>query len=304
MELNYFLIDGAGNETDLGTSLPNPFNTSTVTVLARILNPDNPTCIVEEYITFQVNENPVFELPEEQVYCTNLGSDTIYVTTPSATYDYSWTRDNNGVEEPMNQFSQNLVISQGGIYTVTATNPTTGCTTSKTISVSESELALLDYDDITVYDLTGDGTNRIEIQTGVDNLGIGDYEFAFNDGSFQDSPVFEDVEPGIHKISVKDKNGCGIAEIMVSVIGYKYFFTPNSDGINDTWQVLGISEQFQAESLIYIFDRHGRLLTQIATDGEGWDGTYNGSALPADDYWFRVNLEDGRSFTGNFSLIR
>ena len=304
MELNYFLIDGAGNETDLGTSLPNPFNTSTVTVLARILNPDNPTCIVEEYITFQVNENPVFELPEEQVYCTNLGSDTIYVTTPSATYNYSWTRDNNGVDEPMNQFSQNLVINQGGVYTVTATNPTTGCTTSKTISVSESELALLDYDDITVYDLTGDGTNRIEIQTGVDNLGIGDYEFAFNDGSFQDSPVFDDVEPGIHKISVKDKNGCGIAEIMVSVIGYKYFFTPNSDGINDTWQVLGISEQFQAESLIYIFDRHGRLLTQIATDGEGWDGTYNGSALPADDYWFRVNLEDGRSFTGNFSLIR
>ena len=304
MELNYFLIDGAGNETDLGTSLPNPFNTSTVSVLARILNPDNPTCIVEEYITFQVNENPVFELPEEQVYCTNLGSDTIYVTTPSATYNYSWTRDNNGVDEPMNQFSQNLVINQGGVYTVTATNPTTGCTTSKTISVSESELALLDYDDITVYDLTGDGTNRIEIQTGVDNLGIGDYEFAFNDGSFQDSPVFDDVEPGIHKISVKDKNGCGIAEIMVSVIGYKYFFTPNSDGINDTWQVLGISEQFQAESLIYIFDRHGRLLTQIATDGEGWDGTYNGSALPADDYWFRVNLEDGRSFTGNFSLIR
>ena len=91
---------------------------------------------------------------------------------------------------------------------------------------------------------------------------------------------------------------------MVSVIGYKYFFTPNSDGINDTWQVLGISEQFQAESLIYIFDRHGRLLTQIATNGEGWDGTYNGSALPADDYWFRVNLEDGRSFTGHFSLIR
>ena len=304
MELNYFLIDGAGNETDLGTSLPNPFNTSTVTVLARILNPDNPTCIVEEYITFQVNENPVFELPEEQVYCTNLGSDTIYVTTPSATYNYSWTRDNNGVDEPMNQFSQNLVINQGGVYTVTATNPTTGCTTSKTISVSESELALLDYDDITVYDLTGDGTNRIEIQTGVDNLGIGDYEFAFNDGSFQDSPVFDDVEPGIHKISVKDKNGCGIAEIMVSVIGYKYFFTPNSDGINDTWQVLGISEQFQAKSLIYIFDRHGRLLTQIATNGEGWDGTYNGSALPADDYWFRVNLEDGRSFTGNFSLIR
>jgi gliding motility-associated-like protein len=56
--------------------------------------------------------------------------------------------------------------------------------------------------------------------------------------------------------------------------------------------------------LIYIFDRHGRLMAQIPADGIGWDGTYNGSALPADDYWFRVKLQDGRSFTGHFSLVR
>jgi gliding motility-associated-like protein len=56
--------------------------------------------------------------------------------------------------------------------------------------------------------------------------------------------------------------------------------------------------------LIYIFDRHGRLLAQITPGGVGWDGTYNGSPMPADDYWFRVKLEDGRMFTGHFSLMR
>jgi gliding motility-associated-like protein len=91
---------------------------------------------------------------------------------------------------------------------------------------------------------------------------------------------------------------------LVSVIGYPLFFTPNGDGKNDAWQILGVSAAFQPLSLIYIFDRHGRLMAQIPADGIGWDGTYNGSALPADDYWFRVKLQDGRSFTGHFSLVR
>jgi gliding motility-associated-like protein len=65
-----------------------------------------------------------------------------------------------------------------------------------------------------------------------------------------------------------------------------------------------VDDVFQSQSLIYIFDRYGRLLAQITPGGLGWDGTYNGTPMPADDYWFRVKLEDGRMFTGHFSLMR
>jgi len=81
------------------------------------------------------------------------------------------------------------------------------------------------------------------------------------------------------------------------------FFTPNGDGENDTWQVLGVSSQPMSD--IYIYDKFGKLLTQLdASDKEGWDGTFNGKQLPSSDYWFRVQLEDGRIHTGHFSLIR
>lgn len=306
MEIQFLQRDGSGNETVIGNSLPNPFNTPTTTVIAQIYNPLNSICIAEEMITFQVNENPAFDLPTELVFCQNLGSDTIYVTSPNATYDYAWER--NGVPITT-QLTQNLIITEGGTYSVTATNPTTGCTTSKTVEVKTSEMALFGAEDVTIYDLTGDGKNRVEIDNSEAALGIGDYEFAFELSSglfrpYQDSPIFEDVPPGIHTLYVRDKNNCGIAELKISVVGYSLYFTPNGDGKNDTWQILGVSKDFQATALIYIFDRHGRLMAQIPATGVGWDGTYNGNPLPADDYWFRVKLDDGRSFTGHFSLVR
>lgn len=92
--------------------------------------------------------------------------------------------------------------------------------------------------------------------------------------------------------------------IEISIIGYPKFFTPNGDGTNDFWQIQGISSQFQPNSSIYIFDRYGKLLKQLPPLGSGWNGTFNGHLLPNDDYWFKVLLQDGRTFMGHFTLKR
>jgi len=82
------------------------------------------------------------------------------------------------------------------------------------------------------------------------------------------------------------------------------FFTPNGDNINDTWQVYGVSSVFQPNSIIYIFDRYGKLITQIKASSKGWDGTLDGNPLPATDYWFSVTLDDGRVYKNHFTLKR
>ena len=91
------------------------------------------------------------------------------------------------------------------------------------------------------------------------------------------------------------------------MIGYPNFFTPNSDGYNDTWQVKGITEDFYPSSLIYIFDRFGKTIANIDPYGEGWNGFYNGTLMPSNDYWFAVQLTDKNGATrerkGHFSLI-
>ena len=97
-------------------------------------------------------------------------------------------------------------------------------------------------------------------------------------------------------------NGCGFATMEVVLVDYPKFFTPNSDGYNDLWQIFGI--QAYPEAIIQIYDRYGKLLKNLNSKSKGWDGTWNGKILPSDDYWFVVYLEDDRIYKGHFSLIR
>ncbi|MDH3698211.1 MAG: T9SS type B sorting domain-containing protein, partial [Flavobacteriaceae bacterium] len=117
--------------------------------------------------------------------------------------------------------------------------------------------------------------------------GTGSYEYAINNGPFQDSPVFVDVPPGENTLVINDKNGCGTTEpIPFLVVGYPKFFTPNGDGIHDDWNVLGIETLINP--VVFIFDRYGKLLKQLDAATFGWDGTFNGRPMPSSDYWFRL----------------
>ncbi|MEM6517503.1 MAG: T9SS type B sorting domain-containing protein, partial [Bacteroidota bacterium] len=90
-------------------------------------------------------------------------------------------------------------------------------------------------------------------------------------------------------------------------LDYPAFFTPNGDGFNDRWNIAGIDRGLGAQ--IYIFDRYGKLLKQIAPGGLGWDGNYNGSPMPVSDYWFVVEYDEPRTrerkeFRAHFTLKR
>ena len=187
---------------------------------------------------------------------------------------------------------------------VTATTTDgTNCSRSLEILLTRSEMAHISQDDLLVEDLIGD-TGNITLNT--ENLGSGDYEFSLDDssGPYQDEAFFEGVYPGIIELYVRDKNGCGISKISVSLLGHMKFFSPNGDGINDYWQILGVNEDFQSNSRIYIYDRYGKLLANLRPSEMGWDGTFNGNPLPQNDYWFQVFFEDGRTHSGHFSLLR
>jgi gliding motility-associated-like protein len=88
------------------------------------------------------------------------------------------------------------------------------------------------------------------------------------------------------------------------VLGAPKFFTPNGDSYNDYWNIKGVDAKLNAKTIIRIFDRYGKLLTQINPLSLGWDGTYNKQTLPADDYWYTIELNNGRIVKGHFSLLR
>ena len=136
--------------------------------------------------------------------------------------------------------------------------------------------------------------------------GLGDYVYSLDEenGVYQTENIFNNVSAGIHTIFVKDLNGCGITPKEVAVLGIPVFFTPNNDGYNDNW-VIRLPTNY--EGLISIYDRYGKLVKQIGSNGTGWDGTYNGNPMPSTDYWFKVEYtENGqrKEFKSHFSLKR
>jgi gliding motility-associated-like protein len=304
--VSFSYVDDKGiNQT--AATLPNPFNTKTQTVTASVTNPLNLDCIITESIEFVVNALPVFErIDDITIVCLNLDPIPIGVkSSDSRTYSYTWTR--NGTSYPANLAGTNarVLIGLGGEYIVTATTKDgTNCSRSLTITIDESKIATVTNKDIVVTDLKAGPNNTITVLT--ETLGIGDYEYALDNiaGPYQDETLFEKIRPGIHTIYIRDKNNCGIAKIDVSVIGYKKFFTPNGDGIHDTWKVLGIRADFQPKTKVYIFDRYGKLLKELDPLSKGWNGTFNGKPMPSTDYWFSVLLQDGREFKSHFTLVR
>jgi gliding motility-associated-like protein len=68
--------------------------------------------------------------------------------------------------------------------------------------------------------------------------------------------------------------------------------------------VKGVTATYNANTMIRIFDRMGKLVKEISPLGSGWDGTFNGAPLPADDYWYVIFFEDQRLVKGHFSLKR
>ena len=90
----------------------------------------------------------------------------------------------------------------------------------------------------------------------------------------------------------------------LQIITYPNFFTPNGDGYNDFWN---INLPTDYNGIIFIYDRYGKLLKQLNSQGPGWDGTFIGKPFPSTDYWFRVEYTENnirKEFKSHFSLKR
>jgi gliding motility-associated-like protein len=293
----------AQNGTILPSPFPSTFTTTTQNVTVRVTNPINPTCFAEKVVQFTIRPLPFINsntdgLDDTQI-CLNfpnnkkrLNAGITNGTSPS-TYTYQWFL--NGVTT--GQTSYFIDINVPGTYEVLVTN-SSSCSVTRTIEVSSSEIAT-----ITNFDIS----DLVESNTVIVNVtGSGDYVYSIQNiyGPYQTSNIFENVPIGFHTVYVKDLKECGISEQLISVLGIPKYFTPNGDGINDSWNIAGVNSQFYKNSIVEIYDRYGKLIKVINGNEQGWDGRYNGSELPSDDYWYVAKIDDGRMLKGHFSLKR
>ncbi|KAB1158177.1 T9SS type B sorting domain-containing protein [Flavobacterium luteum] len=282
----------------------NPITTvKTQDVYYKINNVLTPNCFsIVNKIGITINKIPLPD-PNEGLICVNI-SNTVVINSglPIAPENvFEWF--NNDANDLMpSETSNEITVSVPDIYAVKVTNTLTTCSSQKiavTVVRSSPPLNI----ELTTTSLAFDEN---QVVTVLNPGGEGDYEYQLDSGPFQSSPVFEGIKPGIHDITVRDKNGCGLKKSETfSIINYLKYFTPNADGYNDTWNIIGLKDP---EASISIFDRHGKLIKQISPIGTGWDGNYNNKPLPSSDYWFKVtyfdDLRNKKEFQAHFSLKR
>ena len=79
--------------------------------------------------------------------------------------------------------------------------------------------------------------------------------------------------------------------------------TPNGDGKNDFLVIKNI--EFYPTNEVKVFDRAGRLIYSASNYKNNWDGTYNGSFLTEDTYYYSVELgNEQKPFKSFITIIR
>ncbi|HQP04706.1 MAG TPA: T9SS type B sorting domain-containing protein [Bacteroidales bacterium] len=183
-----------------------------------------------------------------------------------------------------------------GVYSLTVTD-FNGCTSSDNITISHADSPVLTEE----FSASG----RIVV-----NAAGGTPPYSYSVDGLYWSPVnsFNQLLEDWYNVYVSDSNSCKdtIRVYVDNNIIIPEFFTPNGDGYNDTWEIIGIFRYPNAD--ITIFDRFGKQVAKYKGNQQGWNGIYARQPVAADTYWYIImlNSDMGESapFKGPVTIIR
>lgn len=147
------------------------------------------------------------------------------------------------------------------------------------------------------------------------SLNASDFWWDFGDSTFsaETDPSHQYTSTGNYTVTLFAYDGSCFDSVSLSflMVDYNpsYFipnaFSPNGDGINDFFNVLG----FQIQSVqINIFNRWGELIFESSGIDQGWDGTYKGKSVEIGAYVYLVQIVyitgEKATATGDVILIR
>jgi len=108
------------------------------------------------------------------------------------------------------------------------------------------------------------------------------------------SPTVAPDESTTYTVLVTDIYGCTAKdEVHVKVVLPLFIpnaFTPNGDGIHDTWEVQGL-ERF-TDLKVEIYNRWGNLIYSARGSYKPWDGKKNGEYMPVGTYYYVIDVGD------------
>lgn len=261
-------------------------DTNSIQLYARLESTISSDCYTTTSFSVTLREQPEIDLEPIYYLCDE---QSLELSVAGGYDDYEWSTGST--------FSITTITDPGG-YSITVSNFYGDFVCEETFNFQVIQSGVATITEIVVNDFT-QNDNSIEVFV----EGFGDYEYSIDGFAWQDENIFENLPlQEVYIVQVRDKNGCGlVAEEAYLMFAPKYF-TPNGDGYNDTWNIVNFNRE--SNGVTHIFDRYGKLLTTLNRGSLGWDGTFNGTIMPSNGYWYRFERGNGQVYVGGFSLIK
>jgi gliding motility-associated-like protein len=224
-------------------------------------------------------------------------------------WTYTWTDVETGKVVGV---SKTLSKIGAGTYNLVVVKPAEGCIASATFTVTNTSPALVppiaegttsclpSLINITVTNVDTSKLFRLydspTSTTPIDSSKTGVfYKQVDETTDFYVTRVSKDCESDRTKVT----------ETVVVSIKIPNAFTPNGDGVNDTWAINGI-DKFPGADL-KIFTRYGKLIYHSIDYPVPFDGTNNGAPLPAGAYYYILDVKQPICYgkiSGSITIIR
>lgn len=271
--------------------LPNGTSVENAGFYSVELNSGNG-CIDIYQVNLYERPAPNIDLGADKTICE--GTSTTF-SAPSGFVAYVW---NGNVNQNQSVFAASVI----GTYWVQVQD-TQGCWAGDTVEIVgfyPKPQHFLPQDSFLCNNNTGE---QIYLKVN------GFLSYLWGNGSTQNSLSIQDT--GSYYLTVENQFHCfgtdtfHVKQACPLEIYFPNAFTPNRDGNNDVFEVIGQGIDFLE---LHIFDAWGRLITTLHSPQEVWDGKHQGKDAPEGVYTFKVEAASilGQKLKrgGTITLIR
>lgn len=284
------LVDGQGTNT-----IHAAFSQSGNAIVSLIYT---STCNTSDTASKSVTVAPAASVKitaSDSVICP--GADVVLTPVPSPPGSYIWQKDGKTLKT--SALSSPMTVTDSGDYSLEV-NTGVCVLNSNTLHVSRSILSVNAGPDLKI-----EQGNAVEIKTTATGT-VATYYWTPSGVAAVAKPVVSPSVTTEYMVEVTDVSGCTAFDtVLVTVVPPLFIpnaFTPNGDGIHDTWQIKGW-EQFD-EFTVEIFNRWGSIVYRSPRSYAPWNGTYKGDMMPVATYYYIITMtKNGQTESRSGSVL-
>ena len=234
-------------------------------------------------VNLSLKKVPIFSLPD-YYFCpesfVNIQPDFSGLNIAS----FEWIDPSGKILSTTNEI---LKINTEGQYKINVIG-SNGCSFSTSFNVKKYEVPV-------IKDLIIAGKNATVIATGTKTI-----LYSIDGINYKPENTFKNLPNGVIIFYVKFIDStCAAITKKGLVLNVRNAFSPNGDGINDTWIIDDLYVFEGQKTNVKVFDRYQKLIFEQESNIKvEWDGRTIKRGVPTDSYWYVITLPDGRVVSG------